>query len=123
MVEPGITTEEIDRQAREFIVQRGAYPSPLGFKGFPKSISCSVNNVAAHGIPDARQLENGDIVNIDVTVYLNGYHGDCSWTYPVGHVDSLADKLMLVTTQCLGTYFCSEAFLCVLWYVYSSVGQ
>ena len=111
MVEPGITTEEIDRQAREFIVQRGAYPSPLGFKGFPKSISCSVNNVAAHGIPDARQLENGDIVNIDVTVYLNGYHGDCSWTYPVGHVDSLADKLMLVTTQCLGAYFCSEAYI------------
>jgi methionyl aminopeptidase len=101
LVEPGISTQDIDRQAREFIVARGAYPSPLGFKGFPKSISCSVNNVAAHGIPDSRRLEAGDIVNIDVTVYLDGYHGDCSWTYPVGEVDSQAADLIQVTTQCL----------------------
>jgi len=70
-------------------------------KGFPKCISCSVNNVAAHGIPDNRKLEKGDIVNIDVTVFLDGYHGDCSFTYPVGQIDQQAEKLIKVTSKCL----------------------
>ena len=74
----------------------------LTLKGFPKCISCSVNNVAAHGIPDNRKLEKGDIVNIDVTVFLDGYHGDCSFTYPVGQIDQQAEKLIKVTSECLG---------------------
>ena len=82
-----------------------AYPSPLNFKGFPKSISTSVNNVAAHGIPDGRALESGDIVNIDITVFKDGFHGDCSDTFPVGVIDDAALKLIQVTRQCLGTLY------------------
>ena len=87
IVEPGITTDELDRFAREYIVIHNAYPSPLNFNRFPKSISTSVNNIAAHGIPDSRELVSGDILNIDVTVYLDGFHGDCSETVSVGDVD------------------------------------
>jgi len=101
LVKPGITTKFIDDETREFIFKHGAYPSPLGFKNFPRSISTSVNNVAAHGIPDKRPLEEGDIVNIDVTVYLNGFHGDCSDTFPVGKIDDEAAKLIQITKQCL----------------------
>ena len=69
-----------------FIIKRGAYPSPLLYKGFPKAICTSVNNVVAHGIPDEYQLADGDIINIDITVYLDGYHGDTSQTFLVGNV-------------------------------------
>jgi len=101
LVRPGITTKCIDDQTREFIFKHGAYPSPLGFKNFPRSISTSVNNVAAHGIPDNRQLVEGDIVNIDITVYLNGFHGDCSDTFAVGQIDDEAARLIQITKQCL----------------------
>ena len=85
-VRPGITTEQLDVIAHEFICDNGAYPSPLDYRGFPKSICTSVNEVICHGIPDTSVLNEGDIVNIDVTVFIEGVHGDCNATYPVGDV-------------------------------------
>ncbi|PFH44865.1 hypothetical protein AMATHDRAFT_72164 [Amanita thiersii Skay4041] len=101
LVKPGVTTNEIDKAVHEFVVTHGAYPSPLGYKGFPKSCCTSVNNIIAHGIPDDRPLEDGDIVNIDVTVYLDGYHGDTSQTFPVGNVDALGWSLIAATNLAL----------------------
>lgn len=101
IVEPGISTQKLDDYARELIIIHNAYPSPLNFKGFPKSISTSVNNIAAHGIPDIRALESGDIISVDVTVYLDGFHGDCSDTFLVGEVDEHAETLVNVTRECL----------------------
>ena len=72
LVEPGRTTDEIDREVHQFIISQGAYPSTLGYMGYPKSICTSINEVICHGIPDDRPLEEGDIVNVDVTVYKNG---------------------------------------------------
>lgn len=77
------------------------YPSPLNYKGFPKSVTTSVNNVAVHGIPDSRCLEEGDIITVDVSVFYNGYHGDTASTFAVGKVDNDALKLMLVAKQSL----------------------
>jgi len=77
-VTPGITTEELDIIAHEAIIERGAYPSPLNYHGFPKSICTSVNEVICHGIPNDQPLHSGDIINLDITVYYNGFHGDCS---------------------------------------------
>ncbi|KIY68422.1 methionine aminopeptidase [Cylindrobasidium torrendii FP15055 ss-10] len=101
LVKSGITTEAIDELVHEFIVDHGAYPSPLLYKGFPKAVCTSVNNIIAHGIPDARPLMDGDIVNIDVTVYLNGYHGDTSQTYLVGNVDEAGRLLCEITNAAL----------------------
>ena len=101
VVQPGISTQEIDDFARELIIIHNAFPSPLNFNGFPKSISTSVNNIAAHGIPDSRPLESGDILSVDVTVYLDGFHGDCSETFHVGEVDNYAESLVDVTRECL----------------------
>lgn len=98
---PGVTTEDLDNHARELIFIHGAYPSPLNFHGFPKSISTSVNNVAAHGIPDSRPLQSGDIVNVDVTVFRDGFHGDCSDTLLIGDVDQYGHKLVQVTRECV----------------------
>jgi len=100
-VQPGVTTEHLDVRAREEILIHGAYPSCRNFHGFPKCISTSVNNVAAHGIPDSRALVSGDILNIDVTVFLNGFHGDCSDTVCVGEVDEHAKRLIKVTEDCV----------------------
>ena len=80
--------------ARELFTIHGAFPSALNFHGFPASISTSVNNVAAHGIPDSRPLQEGDIVNVDCAAFLAGFHGDCSDTFTVGEVDMHADKLV-----------------------------
>jgi len=85
-VAPGVTTDELDRIGHEFLCDHGAYPSTLGYKGFPKSLCTSVNEVICHGIPDARVLEDGDIVNIDVTAYLDGVHGDTNATFLAGDV-------------------------------------
>ncbi|CAI9110156.1 OLC1v1010135C1 [Oldenlandia corymbosa var. corymbosa] len=101
LVKPGITTDEIDQEVHRMIIDNGAYPSPLGYGGFPKSVCTSVNECICHGIPDSRELEDGDIVNIDVTVYLNGYHGDTSATFFVGDVSEEARKLVQVTKDCL----------------------
>ena len=80
--------------------QRGAYPSPLNYHGFPKSCCTSVNEVICHGIPDDRKLENGDIINLDITVYLDGYHGDCSEMFVAGEVDEDGKKLLQATYDC-----------------------
>lgn len=101
LVKPGMRTDEIDEAVHQMIIENGAYPSPLGYGGFPKSVCTSVNECICHGIPDSRALEDGDIINIDVTVYLNGYHGDTSATFFCGDVDDDAKKLVEVTKEAL----------------------
>ncbi len=102
-VEVGMTTGEIDRICHDHIVNvQKAVPAPLNYKGFPKSICTSVNEVICHGIPsDSKNLRNGDIVNIDVTVIKDGWHGDTSIMVGVGNVAPHADRLMRVTQECL----------------------
>jgi methionyl aminopeptidase len=85
-IRPGVTTDELDRIGHEFIVARGAYPSTLGYRGFPKSLCSSVNEVVCHGIPEDTVLQDGDIVNIDITAFKNGMHGDTNRTFLVGDV-------------------------------------
>ncbi|KAI9207100.1 peptidase M24, structural domain-containing protein [Polychytrium aggregatum] len=97
----GVTTNEIDRIAHDQIITHNAYPSPLGYMGFPKSICTSINNVVVHGIPDDRPLKNGDMINIDVTVYLDGYHGDTSATVLVGDVDEAGRQLAEKTKEAM----------------------
>jgi len=101
MVRPGVATGALDEAAHRMITQRGAYPSPLHYNGFPRSICTSINEVVCHGIPGDRELKEGDIVNIDVTTCLAGYHGDCSRTFLVGRVADDARKLVEVTEECL----------------------
>jgi methionyl aminopeptidase len=100
-VRPGITTDELDAICHEAIVERGAYPSPLNYNGFPKSLCTSVNEVICHGIPDDRALVDGDIVNLDVTIYLDGVHGDTNATFFVGSVDDESRRLVEVTHEAL----------------------
>lgn len=97
----GVTTDEIDCFAHDLIIGNNAYPSPLNYKGFRKSICTSINNVVCHGVPDDRPLLDGDLVTIDVSVYLNGFHGDCAATYAVGKVDDFGLKLMSIAEQCM----------------------
>ena len=85
-VAPGVTTDELDLIAHEFMCDHGAYPSTLGYKGFPKSCCTSLNEVICHGIPDSTVIQDGDIVNIDVTAYKNGVHGDTNATFLAGNV-------------------------------------
>ncbi|KAL7149313.1 hypothetical protein ABFS83_05G031000 [Erythranthe nasuta] len=101
LVRPSVTTNEIDKAVHQMIIDAGAYPSPLGYGGFPKSVCTSVNECMCHGIPDSRQLQDGDIINIDVTVYLNGYHGDTSKTFLCGEVNNAMKKLVKVTEECM----------------------
>ncbi|EQC31445.1 methionine aminopeptidase, type I [Saprolegnia diclina VS20] len=101
LVEVGQTTEEIDRQVHDEVIRRNAYPSPMNYGHFPKSICTSVNEVVVHGIPDSRALLDGDIVNLDISVYLNGFHGDTSATFLVGNVDDAGKKLVATTQQAL----------------------
>ncbi len=97
-VRPGVTTEELDRLCHDFIVRHGAVPAPLNYKGFPKSICTSINHVVCHGIPGERKLVDGDIVNIDVTVILDGWYGDTSRMFLIGdRVPVKARKLVEVT--------------------------
>ena len=100
-VKVGITTDELDRICHEACIARGGYPSPLHYKGFPKSVCTSVNEVICHGIPDDRALLDGDIVNCDVTIYLNGVHGDTNATFFVGDVDDEGHRLVQVTKEAL----------------------
>lgn len=102
-IRPGVTTAELDRICHDFTVgHQQAIPAPLNYKGFPKSICTSVNHVVCHGIPsDEKQLKNGDIVNVDVTPKLDGYHGDSSKTFLVGEPSVLAKRLVQVTQECL----------------------
>ncbi|KAH7429700.1 hypothetical protein KP509_09G062200 [Ceratopteris richardii] len=100
-IKPGITTDEIDDIVHKATIAAGGYPSPLNYYFFPKSCCTSVNEVICHGIPDARRLEDGDIVNVDVTVYLDGCHGDLNETFFVGKVDKESQKLVQCTYECL----------------------
>jgi len=100
-VRSGITTDQIDAVVHEACIAEGGYPSPLNYHGFPKSVCTSVNEVICHGIPDNRPLKNGDIINIDVTLFLKGFHGDCSETVPVGEIDEASQHLLEITRKCL----------------------
>jgi methionyl aminopeptidase len=103
MIRPGLTTEEIDIAVHEFCIENNSYPSPLNYHRFPKSLCTSVNEVICHGIPDSRPLENGDIVNCDVSIYCQGYHGDANETYLVGDVDDASKNLVRTTYESLMT--------------------
>jgi methionyl aminopeptidase len=101
-VKAGITTEELDHICHNYIVNtQKAIPAPLNYKGFPKSICTSLNHVICHGIPGARVLKSGDILNIDVTIIKGGYHGDTSMMFVVGKPSILAQRLIKVTKECL----------------------
>jgi len=100
-VAPGVTTDEIDAIVHQAYIDRGGYPSTLNYRGYPKSLCTSVNEVICHGIPDDRALRDGDIVNLDVTIYLDGVHGDTNATYLVGQVDDASRRLVDVTRECL----------------------
>lgn len=101
VLRPGITTDEIDQVAHHYVVGHGAYPSTLGYRGFPKSCCTSVNEVICHGIPDSTVLRDGDLVNVDITAYLDGYHGDLNRTFRVGTVTEEADLLIQRTEEAL----------------------
>jgi methionyl aminopeptidase len=98
-VKPGVTTNELNNLCHNMIVGEGAIPAPLGYRGFPKSICTSVNHVVCHGIPDDRKLQDGDAVNIDVTVIVDGWHGDTSRMYWVGDVPIKMQRLTQVTYE------------------------
>ncbi|WP_084328117.1 type I methionyl aminopeptidase [Intrasporangium oryzae] len=100
-IAPGVTTDELDAVAHEFMLDHGAYPSTLGYKSFSKSVCTSVNEVICHGIPDTRPLDEGDIVNIDVTAYIHGVHGDTDATYLVGDVDEESRLLVERTHEAM----------------------
>jgi methionyl aminopeptidase len=100
-IAPGVTTDELDRIAHEFMLDHGAYPSTLGYRHFPKSICTSINEVICHGIPDDRPLEDGDIVNIDITAFIGGVHGDTDATYLCGNVDEESRLLVERTYEAM----------------------
>ncbi|HKU10900.1 MAG TPA: type I methionyl aminopeptidase [Sinomonas sp.] len=97
-IRPGVTTDELDRIGHDYVVSHGAYPSTLGYRGFSKSICTSINEVICHGIPDSTVLEDGDIINIDITAFKDGVHGDTNYTFLVGNVDD-ESRLLVERTQ------------------------
>ena len=100
-ISPGVTTEHLDETCHEACIAEGGYPSPLNYNGFPKSLCTSINEIICHGIPDDRSLREGDIINCDVTIFLDGVHGDHSETFAVGEVDQQSQKLIDITRECL----------------------
>jgi methionyl aminopeptidase len=100
-VAPGVTTDRIDEIVHQACIDLGGYPSTLNYGKFPKSCCTSVNEVICHGIPDDRPLEAGDIVNVDVTIFIDGMHGDCSETVAVGEIDAASRRLIDITRDCL----------------------
>jgi methionyl aminopeptidase len=100
-ITPGISTNDLDVIVHEFLVSKGAYPSTLGYRGFPKSCCTSVNEIICHGIPDDLEIREGDIVNIDVTAYLDGFHGDSNVTFKVGQVSEEVSLLVDRTKEAL----------------------
>jgi len=98
---PGISTDELDEIAHDFVISQGAYPSTLGYRGYPKSICSSINEIICHGIPDNTVLQDGDIINIDITAYLDGYHGDSNQTFLVGEVREEVTLLVERTREAL----------------------
>lgn len=99
-VRPGISTDAIDAYVHDLCIARNAYPSPLNYSGYPKSVCTSVNEVICHGIPDSRILEEGDIINLDVTCYIDGVHGDTNATFAVGSISEEDANLIHVTEEC-----------------------
>jgi methionyl aminopeptidase len=100
-IAPGVSTDRLDRLAHDYVIDHGAYPSTLGYRGYPKSICSSVNEIICHGIPDDTVLEAGDIVNIDITAYLDGFHGDLNHTIEVGDVSEDVHNLVERTREAL----------------------
>lgn len=100
-IRPGITTDELDSIVHQATIDRNAYPSPLNYRKFPKSVCTSVNEVICHGIPDQRKLKEGDIINLDISLYYDGLHSDLNATYPVGNIDEDSAKLIRTTRECL----------------------
>ncbi len=100
-VSPGVTTDELDRVGHEFLCDHGAYPSTLGYRGYPKSLCTSINEVICHGIPDDTVLRDGDIVNVDITAFIGGVHGDTNATFLVGDVDEESRLLVERTKQAM----------------------
>ncbi|KAG6832390.1 hypothetical protein H0H92_002658 [Tricholoma furcatifolium] len=100
-IRPGITTDELDEIVHNATIERNAYPSPLNYRNFPKSVCTSVNEVICHGIPDKRKLRSGDIINLDVSLFFEGYHADLNATYPVGEIDEESKKLLRTARSCL----------------------
>lgn len=100
-IRPGVTTDELDRIGHDFIISRDAYPSCLGYMGFPKSLCTSINEVICHGIPDDRPLEDGDIINVDITAYYDGVHGDTCAMFEVGTVDEESHLLIERTREAM----------------------
>ncbi|MDO8697224.1 MAG: type I methionyl aminopeptidase [Pseudomonas sp.] len=101
-VKPGVTTDQLNTICHDYIVNvQQAIPAPLNYKGFPKSICTSINHVVCHGIPNEKPLKDGDVLNIDVTVIKDGYHGDTSKMYMVGKVSEWAEKLARITQECM----------------------
>jgi methionyl aminopeptidase len=101
LVKPGVTTDYLDRVAFEFAMDHNAYPAPLNYRGFTRGICTSVNHVVCHGIPNDKPLRDGDIVNIDITLVVDGWHGDSSRMYGVGDVPRRAERLVDITYECL----------------------
>ncbi len=101
LVKPGVTTAELDDFVFQFAQDNNAVPAPLNYRGFPKSICTSINHVVCHGIPGARALKEGDILNVDVTLIVDGWHGDTSRMYPVGAISRAAERLIEVTHEAL----------------------
>lgn len=101
LVRPGVTTEAIDEMLLDFALQHGAIPAPLNYRGFPKATCTSINHVVCHGIPGPKPLKDGDIINIDVTLIVDGWHGDTSRMYAVGEVSRRASRLIEVTFEAL----------------------
>ena len=100
-IRPGITTEQINTWVHEYTVAHGAVPAPLNYRGYPKSVCTSLNDVICHGIPGPRKLRDGDILNVDVTSILDGYYGDSSRMFLIGDVSAEARRLVRVTRECL----------------------
>jgi methionyl aminopeptidase len=98
---PGITTDEVDEYAHNLYIERGAYPSTLNYHGYPKSLCTSANEVICHGIPDSRVIQDGDIMNLDITAYIGGVHGDTNATFFVGDVDPQSRELVRITEECM----------------------
>jgi methionyl aminopeptidase len=98
---PGVTTDELDRIGHEFVISNGAYPSTLGYRGFPKSLCSSINEVICHGIPDDTVLQDGDIINVDITAFKDGFHGDSNVTFLVGDVAPEVKQLVERTHEAM----------------------
>ena len=100
-IKPGITTEELDKLAYDFIISKGATPSCLGYEGYPATLCTSINEAVVHGIPGPRKLKDGDIITIDIVACYKGYHGDSAWTYAVGNIDKAKEYMMKHTEAAL----------------------